>query len=181
MSDINRNLDHRYSNQSHFNIFGSHKISLILLLVFVIFIYIIMFSILHKNNETPSGWVLTIEIILWITLIIIIVVNIKWLSDRDFNIKAEINNLFDLGKLEIDDIKKLEQYNSFGFEADQIVNPLRLIFGSNIKRNSIYTFQGWLGSQIQYFSSKYLTSFNSDWQKIKLSLIKHTGGGVGIP
>jgi len=87
--------DHHYSNQSHFNIFGSHKISLILLLVFVIFIYIIMFSILHKNNETPSGWILIIEIILWITLIIIIIVNIKWLSDRDFNIKAEINNLFD--------------------------------------------------------------------------------------
>ena len=76
-------------------IFGSHKISLILLLVFVIFIYIIMFSVLHKNNETPSGWILVIEIILWITLIIIIIVNIKWLNDKDFNIKAEINDLFD--------------------------------------------------------------------------------------
>jgi glucan phosphoethanolaminetransferase (alkaline phosphatase superfamily) len=54
-------------------IFGSHKISLILLLVFVIFIYIIMFSILHKNNETPSGWIIVIEIILWVTLIIIII------------------------------------------------------------------------------------------------------------
>ena len=76
-------------------IFGSHKISLILLLVFVIFIYIIMFSVLHKNNETPSGWILVIEIILWITLIIIIIVNIKWLNDKDFNIKAELNDLFD--------------------------------------------------------------------------------------
>ncbi len=76
-------------------LFGSHKISLILLLVFVIFVYIIMFSILHKNNETPSGWVLVIEIILWITLIIIIIVNIKWLNDKDFDIKAEINDLFD--------------------------------------------------------------------------------------
>ena len=54
-----------------------------------------MFSILHKNNETPSGWILVIEIILWITLIIIILVNIKWLNDKDFNIKAEINDLFD--------------------------------------------------------------------------------------
>lgn len=84
--------DH-YSNDGH--IFGSHKISIILLLVFVIFIYIIMFSILHKNNETPSGWIMVIEIILWITLIIIIIVNIKWLNDKDFNIKAEINDLFD--------------------------------------------------------------------------------------
>jgi hypothetical protein len=85
-----------YSNNSdHVNVFGSHKISMILLLVFVIFIYIIMFSILHKNNESPSGWVMVIEIILWITLIIIIIVNIKWLNDKDFNLKAEIDNLFD--------------------------------------------------------------------------------------
>ena len=67
---------HRHSNQSHFNIFGSHKISLILLLVFVIFIYIIMFSILHKNNETPSGWILTIEIILWISYDLFIILTI---------------------------------------------------------------------------------------------------------
>jgi len=85
-----------YSNKSdQVNVFGSHKISMILLLVFVIFIYIIMFSILHKNNESPSGWVMVIEIILWITLIVIIIVNIKWLNDKDFNMKAEINNLFD--------------------------------------------------------------------------------------
>jgi hypothetical protein len=76
------------------NIFGS-KVSIILLLVFVIFIYIIMFSILHKNNETPSGWIIVIEIILWITLIIIIIVNIKWLNDKDFNVRAELNDLFD--------------------------------------------------------------------------------------
>jgi hypothetical protein len=76
------------------NIFGS-KISLILLLVFVIFIYIIMFSILHKNNESSSGWVIAIEVILWITLIITIIVNIKWLNDKDFNVKAELNDLFD--------------------------------------------------------------------------------------
>jgi hypothetical protein len=54
-----------------------------------------MFSILHKNNESPSGWIMVIEIILWITLIIIIIVNIKWLNDKDFNLKAEIDNLFD--------------------------------------------------------------------------------------
>ena len=83
------------SKETITGIFGSHKISLILLLVFVIFVYIIMFSILHKNNETPSGWVLVIEIILWITLIIIIIVNIKWLNDKEFDIKAEINDLFD--------------------------------------------------------------------------------------
>jgi hypothetical protein len=83
------------SNESETGVFGSHKISMILLLVFVIFIYIIMFSILHKNNESPSGWVMVIEIILWITLIIIIIVNIKWLNDKDFNMKAEINDLFD--------------------------------------------------------------------------------------
>ncbi len=82
------------SKDTENGIFGSHKISLILLLVFVIFIYIIMFSILHKNNESPSGWILVIEIILWVTLIIIIIVNIKWLNDKDFNIKAEIQDLF---------------------------------------------------------------------------------------
>ena len=91
-------------------IFGSHKISLILLLVFVIFIYIIMFSILHKNNESPSGWVLVIEIILWVTLIIIIIVNIKWLNDKDFKIKAEINDLFD---------DKLTELNIFASDNEE--------------------------------------------------------------
>ena len=96
-------------DKSYFNVFGSHKISMILLLVFVIFIYIIMFSILHKNNETPSTWVLVIEIILWITLIIIIIVNIKWLNDKDFNVKAEINNLFN---------NKLTDLNIFANQID---------------------------------------------------------------
>jgi hypothetical protein len=92
------------------HVFGSHKISIILLLVFVIFIYIIMFSILHKNNETPSGWIMVIEIILWITLIIIIIVNIKWLNDKDFDIKAEINDLFD---------DKLTSLNIFAMDNDE--------------------------------------------------------------
>ena len=86
---------------SDLNVYGNHKVSIILLLVFVIFIYIVMFSILHKNTES-SSWVLVIEIILWITLIIIIVVNIKWLSDKDFNVRAEIHNLFNSKMTEID-------------------------------------------------------------------------------
>ena len=90
MSNTNTTID----TNSHLNVFGSHKISMILLLVFVIFIYIIMFSILHKNNENPSGWIMVIEIILWITLIVIIFVYIKWLNDKDFNIKAELDHLF---------------------------------------------------------------------------------------
>ena len=92
MSNVNTTID---TKSEHLNVFGSHKISMILLLVFVIFIYIIMFSILHKNNENPSGWVMVIEIILWITLIVIIIVNIKWLNDKDFNIKTELDHLFD--------------------------------------------------------------------------------------
>jgi hypothetical protein len=95
------------------NIFGS-KVSIILLLVFVIFIYIIMFSILHKNNETTSGWIITIEIILWITLIIIIIVNIKWLNDKDFNVKAELNDLFD---------NKLTELNIFATDDDTQIKP----------------------------------------------------------
>ena len=102
------------SKETVTGIFGTHKISLILLLVFVIFIYIIMFSILHKNNETPSGWVLVIEIILWITLIIIIIVNIKWLNDKDFNIKAEINDLFN---------DKLTHVNIFATDNEEIHKP----------------------------------------------------------
>jgi hypothetical protein len=68
-----------------------------------------MFSILHKNNESPSGWVLIIEIILWITLIIIIIVNIKWLNDKDFNVRAELNDLFD---------NKLTELNIFATDND---------------------------------------------------------------
>ena len=86
---------------SDLNVYGTHKVSIILLLVFVIFIYIVMFSILHKNTES-SSWVLVIEIILWITLIIIIVINIKWLSDKDFNVRAEIHNLFNAKMTELD-------------------------------------------------------------------------------
>ena len=77
-----------------FNLFGS-KVSIILLLVFVIFIYIIMFSILHKNNETPTGWLLVIEIVLWATLIIIIIVIIKWLNDTHFSIDVSFAHFFD--------------------------------------------------------------------------------------
>ena len=108
MSNSNDTQENTDSNYTH--IFGSHKISIILLLVFVIFIYIIMFSILHKNNETPSGWIMVIEIILWITLIIIIIVNIKWLNDKEFNIKAEINDLFD---------DKLINLNIFAMDEDE--------------------------------------------------------------
>ena len=86
---------------SDLNVYGTHKVSIILLLVFVVFIYIVMFSILHKT-ESSSGWVLVIEIILWITLIIIIVVNIKWLNDKDFNIRAEVHNLFNSKMTEFD-------------------------------------------------------------------------------
>jgi hypothetical protein len=96
-SDSNDNEQHEKEEKEEKNsltIFGSNKISMILLLLFVIFIYIIMFSVLHKNNENPSGWILVIEIILWVTLIVIIFVNIKWMNDKDFNIKAEINDLF---------------------------------------------------------------------------------------
>jgi hypothetical protein len=106
-------LDER-EHSSHGYIFGSHKISIILLLVFVIFIYIIMFSILHKNNETPSSWIMVIEVILWITLIIIIIVNIKWLNDKDFNIKAEINDLFN---------DKLTDLNIFAMDNEHDHKP----------------------------------------------------------
>jgi len=121
MSNDSNGSDSRYKNKNSHDehdhddylsgghVFGSHKISIILLLVFVIFIYIIMFSILHKNNETPSSWILVIEIILWITLIVIIIVNIKWLNDKDFNIKTEINNLFD---------DKLTDLNIFATDND---------------------------------------------------------------
>jgi len=91
------------------NIFGS-KISIILLLVFVIFVYIIMFSILHKNNESSSGWILIVEIVLWITLIIIIVVNIKWLNDKHFNFNVELNHLFD---------EKMAELNIFAMDQHE--------------------------------------------------------------
>ena len=106
MSDLNTTTD---TKSDHLDVFGSHKISMILLLVFVIFVYIIMFSILHKNNENPSGWIMIIEIILWITLIIIIIVNIKWLNDKDFNIKTELDHLFD---------DKLTELNIFATDND---------------------------------------------------------------
>jgi len=98
---------------SDMNIFGN-KVSFILLLVFVIFIYIIMFSILHKNNETPSAPIIVIEIILWLTLIIIIIVNIKWLNDKDFNVRAELNDLFD---------NKLTELNIFANQDDDTTRP----------------------------------------------------------
>jgi hypothetical protein len=74
--------------------FGTNKTSMILLLIFVIFLYIVLFSVLHAN-ETPTGPVLVIEIILWIVLIVIVIVNIKWLYDIDLNINVDLDNLFD--------------------------------------------------------------------------------------
>jgi hypothetical protein len=118
------------------NVYGTHKVSIIILLVFVIFIYIIIFSILHKN-ETSSGWVFIIEIILWVTLIVIIVVNIKWLNDKDFNISAEIHNLFNSKMTELDIFGSDSHHDKHKKDKDPIkpIQPIQPIKPPDVSYN----------------------------------------------
>jgi hypothetical protein len=85
-----------------FNLFGNNKVPFIILLIFVILVYIVLFSFLNNNpdNSPSSIWIIILEVILVITLIVIISLNYD--SLHDINFSTEIKNLFGGGTTQVD-------------------------------------------------------------------------------
>jgi hypothetical protein len=78
--------------------FNVYRIKSIILLVFVIVIYIVLFSILNStklNSPETKPWILVIEVILWVVLIVILVMNVRYFNDKDFNFNDTFKHLFD--------------------------------------------------------------------------------------
>ena len=98
-----RNTDVEYDEKKNEmersdDFFNVYRIKSIILLVVVVIVYVIFFSIL--NNETlntpdTKPWVLIIEVFLWVILIVILVMNVRYFSDKDFNFSDTFKHLFD--------------------------------------------------------------------------------------
>ena len=93
--DYDEKKNERERSDDFFNVY---RIKSILLLAFVIVVYIILFSILNStklNSPETKPWILVIEVILWIVLIIILVMNVRYFNDKDFNFNNTFKHLFD--------------------------------------------------------------------------------------
>jgi hypothetical protein len=93
-----------FSNDGTVTIFNSYKANLLLLFFFVIFVYVVIFSLLNTvSNNVPMArpWIFIIEIILWIILIFIIIVNVKTIKSGSTDFTQELLNLFGVGDPEI--------------------------------------------------------------------------------
>lgn len=101
-------------NNILFTLFEDTKVYFIVLLIFVVLVYVIIFSMVsssasssESSEATVFGKSITIvilELLLWVSLIIIIYVNIKNYSDQNYDFQASLENLFDsrLSELRID-------------------------------------------------------------------------------
>ena len=86
-----------------FQIFGKYKLPFIGLLAFVILAFVILFSMFNKtSNVGTSTSILILEIILWITLVVIIILNAKWLNDKHYSFTTEISNIFNDKLIQMD-------------------------------------------------------------------------------
>lgn len=98
--------DSKFPAYDSFNILGSYKIPFVILLIVIILIYIFLFSLLNNatmDNPSSKWWILILEIILFVTLIIIVALNVKLLRDKHYSFTASLKNLFDnTPEIEID-------------------------------------------------------------------------------
>ena len=86
-----------------FTLFQDTKLYFIVLLIFVVLIYVIIFSMVGSSaNDTTENTVfgknitvIILELLLWISLIVVIYVNIKNYSDQNYDFQASLENLFD--------------------------------------------------------------------------------------
>jgi hypothetical protein len=93
--DYNEKQNERERSDDFFNVY---RIKSIILLVFVIILYVIFFSILNNqslNTPETKPWVLIIEVFLWVVLIVILVMNVRYFNDKDFNFNNTFKHLFD--------------------------------------------------------------------------------------
>jgi hypothetical protein len=74
-----------------------YRVKMILLLVFVILFYVVIFSLLNNASETNperKPYIFIIEIVLWVVLVAIIVMNVRYYNDKDFSFEQLFHNLF---------------------------------------------------------------------------------------
>jgi hypothetical protein len=98
-----KNTDVKYNEKENErersdDFFNVYRIKSIMLLVVVIILYVGFFSVLNSESlNTPSTkpWILIIEVFLWVVLIVILVMNVRYFNDKDFNFNNTFKHLFD--------------------------------------------------------------------------------------
>jgi len=85
------------NNRDIIGFMNVYRVKMILLLVFVILIYVVIFSLLNNasvSNPESKPYIFVIEIVLWVVLIAIIVMNVRYFNDKDFSFQQFFYNLF---------------------------------------------------------------------------------------
>ena len=88
-----------------FNMFGKYKLPFIFLLIGIIIVFVFIFSMFNKSStegDGSKGSFIILEVILWVTLVVVILLNAKWLNDKHFSFTTEISNIFDNKITEMD-------------------------------------------------------------------------------
>jgi hypothetical protein len=85
------------NNRDIIGFMNVYRVKMILLLVFVILIYVVIFSLLNNasiSNPESKPYIFVIEIVLWVVLVAIIVMNVRYFNDKDFSFEQFFRNLF---------------------------------------------------------------------------------------
>jgi len=85
------------NNRDIIGFMNVYRVKMILLLVFVILFYVVIFSLLNNasvSNPESKPYIFVIEIVLWVVLIAIIVMNVRYFNDKDFSFEQFFYNLF---------------------------------------------------------------------------------------
>ena len=85
------------NNRDIIGFLNVYRVKMILLLIFVILIYVVLFSLLNNasvSNPESKPYIFVIEIILWVVLAGIVVMNVRYYNDKDFSFEQFFRNLF---------------------------------------------------------------------------------------
>jgi len=85
------------NNRDIIGFLNVYRVKMILLLVFVILIYVVIFSLLNNasvSNPERKPYIFVIEVVMWIVLVVIIVLNVRYYNDKDFSFDQIFRNLF---------------------------------------------------------------------------------------
>jgi len=85
------------NNRDIIGFMNVYRVKMILLLVFVILFYVVIFSLLNNasvSNPESKPYIFVIEIVLWVELVAIIVMNVRYFNDKDFSFEQFFYNLF---------------------------------------------------------------------------------------
>jgi len=88
-----------------FNVYGQYKLPFILLLVIIIIAFVFLFSIFNRPSVESDGSrmpILILEVVLWVILVVVIVLNFRWMQDNHYSFTTEIRNLFNDKVTQID-------------------------------------------------------------------------------